>query len=175
MSRIEAYLNGLTTVRGRFRQINPDGAQTTGRFWISRPGRMRFEYDPPVPVTVMSDGSWLYEIDSDLKSVGQYPLSATPARFFLKEDISLADNVVAGAIERRKGTITVTLRDSERLDDGTIRLAFSELPLELKAWTVTDWRGKEIVVILHEAQFGVSIAPELFEFIHPFPEPENGN
>ena len=167
LDRIEAYLNTLNTVQARFVQIAPDGGAANGTVYMSRPGKMRIEYDPPVPVLVVANGLFLIFYDKQLEQISHIPLDSTPAGVLLRESIILDDDIAVAGFERAPGVIRVALVDSADPDAGKLILTFGDAPLELRQWTVIDGQGQETRVGLLDAQFDLALDPELFVFRDP--------
>lgn len=162
-TRIEAYLNGLDTLRARFIQISDDGSFAEGTLYLDRPGRMRIDYDPPAKVVIVADGTWLIHIDYALESVTHLPLSSTPAYFFLRDKVRLDGDVAVTAVERGAGVLRLTLVERDERAAGSLELAFAEKPLELRQWTVIDPQGTRTRVSLADIRTGVALDPKTFE------------
>lgn len=173
LARISAYLNSIDTMTGSFVQVDPDGVLSEGRFYISRPGRIRFEYRDPNPALVISDGFWVGVIDKRYNSVDRYPLSDTPLNLILQKNVNLAKEGAVTGVERREGQMRVTAIDPSHPERGSIVLVFSDNPLELRQWIVEDAQGGLTTVALSETKRGVSIPPELF--VIPDNPQEGGN
>jgi outer membrane lipoprotein-sorting protein len=168
LAQIETYLNNVTTMRARFLQASSSGETAQGSVSISRPGRMRIEYDPPLPVLIIADGTLLIYYDKDLAQVTHVPLSSTPAGILLEERISLqGGDLTVTDFESARNAIRVTLTRTENPGEGKLALIFSESPLRLREWTVTDAQGVVTNVALVDAEFGVSLDPDLFRFRDP--------
>jgi outer membrane lipoprotein-sorting protein len=165
--RIEQYLNGVHTLAGRFQQYAPDGAIATGKIYLSRPGKMRFEYDPPSPVLLLADGTFVVYVDNKLKQVTYLPIGSTPAWFLLRDKVSLEDGVTVTKFEHGPGVIRVTVVQTKSPDDGSLTMTFSDKPLDLKQWTVVDQQGKKTTVALSETRYDVPVSPQLFTFVDP--------
>ncbi|WP_093028617.1 LolA family protein [Ruegeria marina] len=163
LAEISDYLNGLNTVQTTFTQINDDGSLSTGKLWLQRPGRMRFEYDPPDSSVVLAKGGTV--IIHDPKSnqpPEQYPLNRTPLSIVLARTVDLgrANMVVGHAFD---GTATVvTAQDPENPDYGRIELMFTEAPVELRKWVIHDSAGSRTTVILGPLTKGNSLNENLF-------------
>ncbi|SDX12031.1 Outer membrane lipoprotein-sorting protein [Albimonas donghaensis] len=157
LARISAYLNALDTAEGGFVQIAPDGETSDGRFYIDRPGRIRFEYTPPNPSLVVSDGTWV--VVYDMRDCGKQtaPLSSTPLNLFLQERVDLRAEGAVSAIERQAGQMRVTAVNPSDPNGGSITLIFNDNPLELRQWIVTDPEGRNTTVALNEITRGVDI------------------
>jgi outer membrane lipoprotein-sorting protein len=168
INRVETYLNELTTLESRFVQIDPQGNFTEGTVFLSRPGRMRFEYDPPSPLLLVADGTWFIYVDKELEEVSHIPLDSTPAAFLLQEDISLKDEYKAIDVSRGSGLVVITVIDRYAPENGQVQLVFEDRPLQLKQWTVTDAQGLDTRVTLVNARFGREMPKELFRFKDPW-------
>jgi outer membrane lipoprotein-sorting protein len=168
LARIEAYLNGVKTVRARFMQISSTGELAEGDFYMLRPGKMRIEYRPPVPVLIVADGTWMIYYDRELEQVSYIPLDSTPAGILVADKVSLrTDAVVVTDFERESGTVRVTLVRTESPEEGSLTLVFSDKPMALKKWTVVDAQGVVTNVSLIDAKFNVPLDPDLFRFKNP--------
>ncbi|MBT3991303.1 MAG: outer membrane lipoprotein carrier protein LolA [Rhodospirillaceae bacterium] len=165
LRRIETYLNDMKTLRAGFLQVSSNGGVATGKLFLSRPGKMRFEYDPPAPIMMIADGVFLIYIDKELEQVTHLWLNNTPVGFLVKEDIQLKDDVTVTNFSKGSNILHVTLARTEDPEQGTITLVFSDQPLALRKWTVTDPQGVETTVTLSNLESGVKIDPELFKFI----------
>ncbi len=173
--RVEAYLNKLSTVKARFLQISSNGAQAEGDLYISRPGRMRIQYDPPSSVFIVADGSWLIYVDKKLDQVSYVPLESTPAGILLDKKISLlGGGFTITHFENAADVIRVTLYKTDDPGKGILTLVFSDRPLTLKKWTITDAQGILTSVSLIDSRFGIRLNADLFKFNSPFTETGNG-
>jgi outer membrane lipoprotein-sorting protein len=174
LARIEAYLNDITTVRARFLQASSNGGYAEGKVYVSRPGRLRFEYDPPVPVLIVADGSWLIYQDKELDQVSHLPLDSTPAGILVRPNVSFAGELVVTSFQRQAGTLTVTVTETKNPEMGTLALVFEERPLSLKKWIVTDSQGVTTTVALQDVRFGMPLESDLFKFEYqPAKPPDN--
>lgn len=167
ISRIEAYLNGLHALRARFLQVGPDGSVTEGNAWVSRPGRMRFEYDKPAPFLMVAGfGSFVFH-DSELNQTTSIPLAATPLSILLADKVSLSGDVSVIGIERQPGQILVTMMRSSSPEDGSLSLVFADQPLALRQWVVTDGQRQETRVSLFNVELGGNFPASMFQFEDP--------
>jgi outer membrane lipoprotein-sorting protein len=164
LGTISDYLNGLTTVESDFTQINSDGSISTGKIFIKRPGRVRFEYDPPDRSLVMAGGQQVAIFDAKSNQPPeQYPLKRTPLNLILARDIDLgrAKMVVGHTAD---GTSTrVLAQDPENPEYGTIELVFTSDPVELRQWVITDDLGAQTTVVLGEMKKGGQLGARLFD------------
>ncbi len=148
VARIVDYLQGLGSATSRFVQTDAGGAQSQGTFYLQRPGRARFEYDPPSGLVIASDGRDVTVVDRRLKTKHVYPLSATPLALFLARNIRLDRGVIVRQVIHDGGTVTVVAEDARGKAKGQISLTFSESPLALTGWGVKDARGGVVKVRL---------------------------
>jgi len=163
LDQISKYLNGLKSVKGAFTQINWDGTISTGTIFIRRPGRVRFEYDPPEEALVMAGGGQLAIFDAKSNQPPeQYPLKRTPLNLILKRNVDLGQaNMVVG--HEFDGTSTsVVAQDPDNPEHGSIRLVFSGPPVELRQWVITGADGTETTVVLGDMESGVQLPASLF-------------
>lgn len=167
IAKVEDYLNGITTASAKFTQIGPNGGLSRGTFYMRRPGRLRFEYDPPVPLLIVADGVWLVLYDRELKQVNRFPLYETPLGVLVADKIKLSGDVQVTRVDRQGGILRVRMIDTNRPDEGWLSLAFSEPPLELRQWHVRDAQGGVTNIALSDLQTGVKLDPKLFVFIDP--------
>lgn len=163
LSAISAYLNDLQTGRAAFTQINDDGSLATGTLFIRRPGRMRFEYDPPEEAVVVAGGGTVVIFDPKSNTESEtYPLDRTPLSIILERSVDLdrRDMVVGHDFD---GTATiVTAQDPENPQYGYIQLSFTADPVELRKWVITDGAGSQTTVILQDFSTGLSLSDTLF-------------
>lgn len=168
IKRIEAYLNGLGTLKSHFLQVSSNGAQAEGEVYVKRPGRMRIQYDPPTPIEIVATGTFLVYHDKDLEQVTWLGLDATPAGILLDETVRLSGKVTVLGLERDAATLRVTMAKSDDPTAGTLTLVFADKPLSLKKWTVIDAQGLLTSVALINPTFGVPLGKELFSFTDPY-------
>jgi outer membrane lipoprotein-sorting protein len=167
IARAEAYLNTIQTMRARFIQVGPQGGLTEGNFYLRRPGRLRFEYDPPIPVLVVADGTWVVFYDSEINQVTRLPLGSTPLAVLLRDEVRLRGSVTVTDVERATGTLRITVIDSDAPDQGSITLVFSDRPLALRKWIIRDPQGQETSIAMSEIRYNMILKPELFVFFEP--------
>jgi outer membrane lipoprotein-sorting protein len=162
LARVEEYLNSFTTLRARFQQYAVDSGTSTGNIYLRRPGRLRVDYDPPVPVVIVADGMLVSYYDEELDQVNQLPLGASPVWFLLRETIRFDEEITVTRIERQAGSLRVTMHQTDDADAGSVTLIFSDNPLNLTHWTLIDAQGTEVRVGLEEVTLGGALANELF-------------
>ncbi len=149
LNEISGYLNQLQSATGSFTQINGDGTISTGTIYIKRPGKVRFEYNPPEQALVMANSGQVAIFDKKLGGQpDSYPLSQTPLSIILARNVNLAQ---AGMVQGHSydGTATiVTAQDPKRPEYGSIQLKFTDNPVELRQWIITDQNGGQTTVVL---------------------------
>ena len=163
LAQLSAYLNGLTTAEADFTQVNADGSISTGRLYIKRPGRVRFEYAPPDRSLVMAGGGQVAIFDAKSNQPPeQYPLKRTPLNLILARDVDLAAaDMVVGHYEAQD-TTRVVAQDPENPEYGTIELVFRNDPIALSEWIITDDLGNRTTVVLDRMVLGGDLPPSLF-------------
>ena len=162
LARISNYLNGVTTLEGNFVQIGHDGELSEGLFYMRRPGRIRFEYEPPNPALIVADGVWVGIYDKRLNTLDRIPLRSTPLDILLRKRVDLRNDGAVRSIERSPGLMRVTAIDPDAPDQGSITMVFAENPLELRQWIVIDPQGLATTVALSEMRSNVELDPNLF-------------
>jgi len=167
LARIEKYMNNLRTMSAHFFQSSSDGSEAQGTLYLSRPGKLRVQYDPPTPILIVSDGSQVHYYDSELGQVSTVGLSSTPAAVLVRESYKLGTDIRVVKYERGPGAIRVTLEDAKNPDAGKLTLTFQDDPLVLKQWRVIDPQGIETTVALSDPRRDVALSPKLFEFQNP--------
>ena len=161
LTRVDNYLSGLTNLQGNFLQVGPDGSLAQGQFYLRRPGRMRFQYDPPEKLLVVADGTWV-AVKDGFSAAQRYPLGSTPLGILLDDHVDLAKEVKVLAVERQPGALRITLADKNDNAPGNITLVFDEPDLQLRQWIVTDAQGLQTTVALRNIQSGIRADNALF-------------
>jgi len=162
LAELSSYLNDLTTARGAFTQVNDDGSLSSGQILLKRPGRVRFEYDPPEEALVVADGDTVGIIDPRSNERQGYPLHRTPLKIILARNVDLTrDRMVVGHDGDGTST-TVRAQDPENPDYGSIDLVFTGDPVELRQWVINDGNGSSTTVILGDLQTGMNLRNDLF-------------
>jgi outer membrane lipoprotein-sorting protein len=168
VDRIERYLTGIETLRGRFVQTASTGGQATGEVWLQRPGKLRFEYDKPTDILLVSNGTMLLYFDRELEQTSYIPLSETPLGFLVKDRVDLqnTEGYHLAGLERGQGEIAVWVAQEgvEAGQPGSLRLVLNAEPLALKRWRVVDQQGTVTRVRLSDVETGVALDADLFDF-----------
>lgn len=163
LGQLSNYLNGLTTAQSEFTQINADGSISTGTFYIKRPGRARFEYNPPDANLVMAGGGQVAIFDNKSDAPPeQFPLVRTPLNLILARNIDLGRAKMVVGHTSDATTTTVTAQDPEHPEYGTIKMVFTGNPVELRQWVITDDSGSQTTVILGDLKKGGNLRASLF-------------
>jgi len=146
-------------------QVAPDGQVTRGTAWLERPGRMRFEYDPPTPLLLVAGDGLLVFHDSKLGQTSNIPLSQTPLGILLAERIRLSGPITVTGMQRQQGTVSVTVIRTASPGDGSLTLVFADNPLTLRQWSVIDAQRQETRVTLFNVELGGHFSDNLFQLI----------
>jgi outer membrane lipoprotein-sorting protein len=162
--QIQDYLNGLTALTANFLQVAADGSTRTGKAWLQRPGKMRFEYDPPDPQLLVAGYGLLVYHDPQLAQTTNIPLSATPLGILLADKVQLSGGVTVTGIDREPGEIRLTLIRTGKAAEGSLTLVFGTAPLALRQWVVTDAQQKQTRVSLYDITPGGPFADSLFTY-----------
>lgn len=172
VQQAQAYLQGLTSAQGAFAETGPNGQRRHGRFYLQRPGRMRFEYVEPAGLLVVSDGHNVKRYDPRLNTFQQVPLGRTPLSTFLARTVRLDQGVRIERVTRMaSGAYAVTARDARRPNDGQVILAFAGSPARLREWTITDAQGARTRTQLTSLEPAPNLAASLFQLRDPTRRP----
>jgi outer membrane lipoprotein-sorting protein len=175
LHQIEAYLNGLKTLKARFLQIAPDGRTSTGTAWLDRPGRMRFEYDKPSPLLLVAGHGTVVFRDNKLDQTTNIPIGQTPLGLLLRDPFTLSSDVTVTDFERPPGQFLITAIKTASPGDGSLTLVLNSQPLALVGWSVVDAEGRETQIRLADVQFGGDFNASLFTYVDPNLSDPNGN
>lgn len=166
VDRVEQYLNSLRSLSAGFVQVGPSGEVARGQVFLRRPGKLRFEYEPPSPLLLVADGRWLVLEDRELQHVDRWPVGETPLAVLVADRVDLDDAVQVTDVKRAGGVLRVTVVDPKRRGEGRLTMIFNETPLELRQWEVHDAQGGVTHVSLHEPKVNVQLADSLFFYDH---------
>jgi len=161
IAQANAYLASLENMQGDFLQVGPDGSVTEGKFYLRRPGRMRFEYNAPENLLVVADGTWVAVKDSAAPAQ-RYPIASTPLSLFLARDINLSENARVLGVARQPGALLITIADRSGEAPGQITLIFDQPRMQLRQWVVTDAQGLQTTVALRNVETGIRADNSLF-------------
>lgn len=163
LNDVNRYFNSVKTMHGDFVQFGPDGSQTEGKFYLARPGKVRFYYNPPAKLDIIADGKSVSVKDRKLNTQDIWPLGQTPLRFLLAENINLQTESKIRNVVAESDLITVVLEDQTTFNSGMLTLIFDASTYELKQWTVTDAQGFDTSVAVYNVVSNGPTNPELFK------------
>jgi outer membrane lipoprotein-sorting protein len=162
LNAASASLNRIAAVQGRFSQIAPDGSPSQGDIYLQRPGKMRFAYDAPSPLTIVSDGTTVAVEDRTVRDVSRVPLRATPLYYVLKRDVNLERDARVTRVVRSGDQLLVTARDRTGEADGEITIVFSGPTYDLRQWSITDGQRQTTRITLSGVRGAGRLDPRLF-------------
>jgi len=162
VARVEDYLNGIRTLRADFTQIAPDGKTSTGKVYIKRPGRLRFEYDPPEKLLMVARDWRLVVHDGRADQTSTVPVDKTPLGILLNEEIRLGGPVTIRSLAEISGELHLTVFQSAEPGRGELTLIFGLEPLDLRRWEILDAQGKRTRVLLENVETNVPLENRLF-------------
>lgn len=164
VQKINDYFNSFQTLKGTFTQLSPRGNAAKGLIFISKPGKLRFDYAPPSPLLIASDGTWL-TIKNKKKDKGdQVPIASTPLRLIVSPKLNLFNDTAILNVESAGGFTTLTLADKkENVNSGSMVLVFDEGQNLLQQWIIVDGKGQRTTVQLENLELNVALDPKLFK------------
>ena len=160
--KIADHFSAVKTMTGEFVQFGPKGEQTGGKFYLERPGKIRFNYDGPSKFQVISDGQSVVILNKKLKTSDLYPLSKTPLKLLLAERIDLSGDRVK-SVKEEDDLTTIQLGDKSVFGNSRITMMFDPKSYELRQWTITDAQGKDTTVMIFNTKEGVNFAADTFK------------
>jgi outer membrane lipoprotein-sorting protein len=164
IARIETYLNDQTSITANFLQVAADGSTRTGKAWLQRPGKMRFQYDPPDPQLLVAGFGLLVYRDPDLDQTTNIPLGSTPLGILLAKHVDLSGSVTVTNVQQEPGEDSISLIRTGKAAEGSLTLVFGTDPLELRQWVVDDAQGRETRVSLYDIAAAGPFPDSLFEY-----------
>lgn len=165
--QVEDYLNGLKTLRARFLQVDSQGGTAEGALYISRPGKLRVDYDPPNPNLLIANNGLLIHYDRQLKAPAYLPLNSTPAGLLVRDRLALSGDVTVVGVDHGPAVLRVAVTQTADPRSGKVTFVFGERPFVLNSWQVTDAQGAITRVTLYDTEAGVTLDSKLFEFRDP--------
>ncbi len=163
LGNINGYLNELINLRGRFVQTDHRNEEKRGRFYIHRPGKLRFDYASPSKLRIVSDGEYLSVEDHDLKTVDKFPLNATPITMLLGEEVNLTRDALILDMRQDETAVVVVIKDKSGNSPGHLQLFFKRPELELYEWVITDAQGLDTRIQLADMVIGDEQAESFFQ------------
>lgn len=167
IQKITTYFNNFRYLNGEFVQRGPSGHVSQGVFYMSKPGRLRFEYAPPNPFLVVADGTYVIIRDRRMKRADHYPLSATPLKLVLSENIDLLAEAKIIHFYQDPSVMSLTLEDKDQWVPGQLTLVFDNKDFALQQWVIIDGQGNRTTVYLTKLEIDVKPDPELFKVVLP--------
>lgn len=168
VEKIEAYFNGIRTIKSKFYQVSDNGGTAQGDFYVSKPDKMRLTYEPPYPVEIIADGHYLIFHDKKLEQVTYLDLDENPAAMILKNDFSFKkEGLTITDITTEPGLISVSVIKKSTPSAGKITLIFKDAPITLRQWRVTDARQITTLVTLDNLETNIAVDKQLFKFKDP--------
>jgi outer membrane lipoprotein-sorting protein len=167
VDRVSTYLSNMQTLVGDFVQIGPDGARTEGQFYIQKPGKVRFMYNPPSPIDIIADGQSVVVRNRVLATQDPYPLSQTPLRFLLSNHLDLSKDTNLVSVSADDSLITIVIEEKQVLI-GThrLKLMFGAKDFQLRQWTVTDPQGYDTTVSVYNLDTSEKLDPSMFKITY---------
>lgn len=163
LKRITDYWNSIKTVEGQFNQVDNKGGGSTGAFFIKKPGRFRFDYNPPEQLTVVADGYTVAVEDKKLETQDRYPLVETPLSILVDENITLQrPDLEVMDVEKKDGAVRVRMKSLKEDAQGELLLAFNETDLTLQYWVVRDPQGTTVTVRVSDIKLQGDISSDKF-------------
>jgi outer membrane lipoprotein-sorting protein len=167
VAEVEQYFNSIRTLQARFIQSNPNGSVVQGNLYLRRPGRMRFEYDPPSQLKIVADGSQVTMWDIAHRDFSQWPIGWTAASFLVKEPMSLSGDLRVEQIQHINGEVQLTMVQTRKPQEGKVIVRLAEGPLLLRGWSIIDARGQRVDLSLQDIRIGLQLADSLFKYDGP--------
>jgi outer membrane lipoprotein-sorting protein len=164
IARVEAYLNGVESLRSKFVQLSSGGRFAEGNIYIERPKKLRLEYTRPSNIQVYANGFWLAHLDTELEAVWHVPLKTTPASFLIRDRIKLSGDFTVRRVIRNAKTLSVEIVQTDEPEAGKFVMTFADNPLALRKWMVTDAQGVSTSVTLVAPEYNVAIPGGVFVF-----------
>ena len=162
LTAVSKAMSDVKTASGKFEQLALDYSVSTGSFALSRPGKVRFDYDDPTPLLIVSNGATVALQDSELETTDRVPLSSTPLSLLLDDSLDFETEARVLDLVRANGRIGVTLQDRSGEMDGTLTLILSDTTRELLGWRTEDSGGNITSVQLIGVEYGKKLNPRLF-------------
>lgn len=163
INALSAHYASAPTMAGEFLQFGPKGQQNGGKFYLARPGKIRFDYEDPSPIEVISNGKSVAVLNNKLKTFQSYPLKSTPLKLLLDNKINVKNNSIK-SVTVSEDVTTVVMGDKHLFGNSLITLLFDPKTFDLRQWTIKDAQGKETSVLIFDVQKNVKLSNRLFQF-----------
>ena len=161
INQVSAHNSAITTMVGRFLQVDTQGQRIEGTFYLERPGKIRFRYAPPSRQEILSIGNGFYVIDREAKTQYAYPQDKVPLRQFLDSNIDLLHAGLV-AISQSAGYLELTLEDDTPVGTVKVALVFDKESQDLVQWVLTNPDGSDLTFSIYDVQKGVDIPKATF-------------
>ena len=168
ITKIQTYLNSITTMEGDFLQIGPYGGKSNGKFYIQRPGKIRFNYNPPANLYITSDGSSVAVVDTKIRNQDIWPLGQTPLRYLISDSINVLEDANVLQVEFNENLAILVIEESAVIGKSKLAIFFDLSTMELRQWTITDPQGLDTLVSIFNLKKGEPIDPEKFVINYAF-------
>jgi outer membrane lipoprotein-sorting protein len=175
LHQAETYLNSVRALKGHFLQIAPDGGTSTGTAWLVRPGRIRFQYNPPSPLLLVANNGLVVVRDNKLDNTENIPEGQTPLGLLMRDDLKFSGDVTVTDIEKPPGLLEITLVKTSAPGDGSLTLVLDANPMALVGWSVVDAQGRETRIRLSDVTLGGHYDGSLFTYVDLNALSPNGN
>jgi outer membrane lipoprotein-sorting protein len=167
LKQIEAWLNGVGTMKAHFTQLGDKG-EATGTFYLDRPGRLRFDYDTPQKDIIVAGHELIWFYDARTKEANHAPISRTLADLLLRREIALTgEDITVTDFQRQGDAVQLVMAETDHPEEGSFALTLGEHPFQIRSWRVVDSQGHTTQVTLDNAQYGLSLDPKLFVWHDP--------
>lgn len=163
LARVSAYLSSISTMNGEFVQFGPYGGKAEGKFFLAKPGRIRFQYDPPNKIAVIADGDSVLIEDKKMQTEDIWPLKRTPLKFLLDDRINFSQSDQVRSVLVDPDLVQVVLVDESRFGGGKLTLLFDRKSAELRQWTITDRQGLDTSVAIYNVETGNRFRKDMFK------------
>lgn len=168
LENIESYLNNIKTLRAKFSQFTEDGKIVNGKIYLSKPGKIRFEYEKPSPILIIGTKGWIIYENKSINQISEYPTKQTPLAFLLEKEFKFdANDIKINRLDVEEGYIEINLLHKRTFNKSTLTIVFENNPIKLRKWKIVDSQGKPISISLFNIEKNISIDESLFIFTFP--------
>ncbi len=162
ISKAENWFNSIKTYQAKFTQTSSDGSHATGKFSMRRPYLSRFEYDDPIPLTLITTKIWLHVDEEDRREVTSYPVSETPLALMLADPVRFRGQGFSTKSSTRDGIVSIIIEQQDGEAAGKVVMEFTAAPFALRRWIVTDANGITTAILLTNPKKGITLSNKLF-------------
>ena len=168
LGRLESYLKSIKTLRADFSQFSNDGKKINGKIYLSRPGKIRFEYDKPSPILIVGNKGWVIYENKEINQIAEYPIKQTPLAFLLEKEFSFnIRNININKLVVEKGYIEINILHKNSFNKSSLTIIFENNPINLRKWNIVDPQGNSITINLFNIEKNITIDKSLFVFTYP--------